>query len=180
MSRIKLDSKKAFTLVEIIIVVFIISLVYYFSISNLNIKSLQNRDNVSIINLKSYLLNQSFNDEITIKCIKDGALCYIIVDGEITDNKIKDLFVTRPNIYTYDKNLDSVEFQDLELEKLESFDVCFEYTIDKDLKSKDMVVEIEDKVYIFNSIHKKPIILDYLSDVSIYFEDKQQELKDAF
>ena len=107
-------------------------------------------------------------------------MCYIFVDGVQEEKSIENLFSHKPTVYIYDKALDTVEFADLEFEKLESYEVCFEYSIDKYQKSKDMIVEVEDKVYIFNSIDRKPTVIEYLSDVSIYFEDKQEEVKDAF
>jgi prepilin-type N-terminal cleavage/methylation domain-containing protein len=179
MSR-RISFKRAFTLVEIVIVVIIISIVYYFSISNFNVKLSKPQDNLSLINLKNHLLKYEFQDNITIKCVDNGKLCYILIDGAITKHQIKDLFKIRPEVYSYNKQLDMLEFADLEMEKLESFEVCFEYSIDKYLKSSDIIVQTNDKVYIFNSIHNKPIVLDYLSDVDVYFDDKQQELKDAF
>ncbi|MCK5293960.1 MAG: prepilin-type N-terminal cleavage/methylation domain-containing protein [Arcobacteraceae bacterium] len=176
----RIDIKQAFTLIEIIIVVIIIGIVYYFSLSNLNVNSLVKRDNVVLINIKQKLLKYDFNDNVTLKCIKDGKLCYIFVDGVQEEKSIENLFKQKPTVYTYDKNLDLIEFEDLEFERLESYEVCFEYSINKYQKSKDMVVEVDDKVYIFNSIDKKPTIIEYLSDVSIYFEDKENEVKDAF
>ena len=55
MSRIKIDKKQAFTLMEIIIVVIIIGVVYYFSLSSLNINSLVKKDNIALINIKQNL-----------------------------------------------------------------------------------------------------------------------------
>ena len=57
-------------------------------------------------------------------------------------------------MYSYNKQLDMLEFADLEMEKLESFEVCFEYSIDKYLKSSDIIVQTNDKVYIFNYNNK--------------------------
>ena len=158
----------------------IIGVVYYFSLSNLNMDSLVKKNNTSLVNIKQKLLNYDFENEVTLKCIKDGELCYIFADGVQQEKTIENLFKQKPIVYTYDKSLDTVEFADLEFEKMESYEVCFEYTIDKYQKSKDMIVEVDEKVYIFNSIHKKPKVIDYLSDVSIYFEDKEDEVKDAF
>ena len=171
--------KKAFTLVEIILVVFIISIVYIVMISNINNSSSINNKLV-LKNIKQKLLTYDFKDNIELKCINEGNLCFIFVDGNIIDEKIENLFKTKPTVYTYDTKLNIIEFDELEFEKLETYDVCFAYKINKYLKIDDMIVQLDDKIYIFNSIDKKAVLIEYLSDVNNYFDDKKQEVKDAF
>jgi len=173
--------KKAFTLVEIIIVVIIVGIVYSLVLVNMNKTPINNTHQDKIINLKQILMRYKFNDNITLKCINEGKLCYILIDDIINkNNKIENLFLTKPTVYTYNKNLEVIEFKDLEFENMESYEVCFKYTIDKFGKTKDMIVEVENKIYLFNSIHNKPKIFEYLSDATNFLEEKKQEFKDAF
>lgn len=73
-----------------------------------------------------------------------------------------------------------MEYEDIELNKLDRYEVCFEYKINKYKKITDSIVQVDDRVYIYNSFNPQAITLDYLSDVLIYFEDKEEELRDAF
>jgi len=47
-------------------------------------------------------------------------------------------------------------------------------------KCSELIVELEDLVYIFNDIKNKPETIKYINDIDIYFEDKIQEVRDAF
>jgi len=171
------SSNKAFTLVELLIVIVIVSITYYFAISTIKFST---KKTVDIDNIKSMLLKYNFNDTISLKCIEDGKKCYIVVDGKISSDTIDNLFKTKPIVYYYDTNFKQKEFDDLELNDLDSYEVCFEYNINRYRKSEDMIVEANDKVYIFNSIYDKPIVVNYLDDVSEYFSSIKDEVKDAF
>ena len=160
------------------IVMILISVVYYFTISTFKVN--KNVNNTTLFNIKEKLLKYNFQDEISLKCIEEGKECRIVIDGEVTKDTVSNLFLQKPTVYTYDKNLDVIEYIDLEIKQFETYEVCFEYTINKNQKSNDMIVEVGQKVYIFNSIHNKPTTIEYLSDIGIYFDDKLQEVKDAF
>ena len=180
MFRRKIITKPSFTLIEIILVIFIILSVYYLAVTNFTLLDKNKKENISLINIKSLLLKYQYKDSVELKCIEDGKRCLVFVDGIFYEELKEQLFNEQPEVYTYDKNLDMVEYKELELEKLERFEVVFEYLIDKYNKTRDMIVKSNNKVYIFNSINKKPIVVDYLSDVNDYFDDKISEVKDAF
>ena len=180
MFRRKIITKPSFTLIEIILVIFIILSVYYLAVTNFTLLDKNKKENISLINIKSLLLKYQYKDSVELKCIEDGKRCLVFVDGIFYEELKEQLFNERPEVYTYDKKLDMVEYKDLELEKLERFEVVFEYLIDKYNKTRDMIVKSNNKVYIFNSINKKPIVVEYLSDVNDYFDDKISEVKDAF
>jgi len=180
MSKIDYKSRFAFTLIELIIVIIILGIVSYLTLSKMDNFKQHSKKNISLININNILSKYHFKDNISLKCIDDGSLCYIYVDNKLIKTTIKDLFKTKPTVYKYDKDLDTIEYPDLKLKDLDRYEVCFEYTIDKYQKSKDFIVQTDDKIYIFNSIKKQPIVIPYLSDVSDYFDDKKEELKDAF
>jgi hypothetical protein len=176
MFRPKLN-KKSFTLIEIILVVAIISLAYYFTIDNFKFKTINKSSFINISNLKSYMLK--FNQELSIVCVDDGKRCFIKDSNNNIIQKVDNLFKSKPIVYEYNKDLKEINFEDLELEQLDRYEVCFKYKINKYKKSDDIIVEVNNKVYIFNSIYKTPIKLDSISYVYDYFEDLKQELKDA-
>ena len=43
-----------------------------------------------------------------------------------------------------------------------------------------MIVDVEDDIFIFDNISQKPIKTRYINDISIYFDEKVNEVKDAF
>ena len=93
---------------------------------------------------------------------------------------MSNLFKNKPIVYEYTKNLNIIYFKDIELNHLDRYEVCFKYNINKYNKSKDMIVEINNKFYIFNSIHNQPILVQNTSDIYDYFYNLDQEVKDAF
>jgi prepilin-type N-terminal cleavage/methylation domain-containing protein len=172
--------KKAFTLFEIMITIILISILYIFAINNFSKGLSFGQNNINFENLKTKLISYEFDDKITIKCIEDDFSCFVFVDDQIQDSKIKPFFKDIPTIYNYSKDLERIELLDLELEQLQNYNVVFEYSCTKEQRCDEMIVEMPNKIYIFNDIHKGPIVVQNLSDVDEYFESKIREVKDAF
>ncbi len=177
--------KKAFTLFELIIVVILISIIYYFALSNLNLK--QNKlDMVTLMNLKQTLNGFEFNDEIALKCIDsmqdlEYLECLVIIDGEIQKEKIEQLFKGCPQSYEYSREQKLLEFSDIKLDEFSnSLDICFEFIVNKNGDSSQMVVDMNDEVFIFDNISQKPHKIKYINDLEIYFDNKDSKVKDAF
>lgn len=175
-----MNQKKSFTLLEIIIVIFIISSVYYLVATNFITINNKQSETPLLLNVKELLKGYQFDEKIELKCVEDNYRCFILADGIVVKELDRKLFKVKPDVYRYDTKLDIIDYGYLELDKLESFPIIFEYSIDKYNKTKDMIVQVEEQIYIFNSIHEKPILKEYLSDVNDYFEDKISEVKDAF
>jgi len=169
----------AFTLFELLIVISLISVFYFFVVSNINIKK-QTYDNLKLETLKTFMLSQDFEENAVLKCIEDGKKCLLFTDNKQTDIVVEDLFESRPEVYKYSDALDRIFFQDLELEELETYEVCFEYKVNRDGKSDEMIVDTGDNVFIFNAIKNKAEVIKYLNDIPNYFDEKIQEVKDAF
>jgi len=171
---------KAFTLFELIVVVILISIVYYITFSNLNVK--QNKLNtITPTNIKQKLLEYDFDSKIAIKCLNNENIdCLLIIDNSIQKEKIENLFKSCPNIYEYSKDIIQIDYEDLELDQLNSAEVCFEFEVSKNQKSSQIIVETSNDVYIYDNISLKPNKLKFINDVSFYFEEKENEVRDAF
>ncbi len=171
---------QAFTVVELLIVVILILSVYSISFINFANENKSSDTEKNLINVKSLLLKYEFDKTIELQCSEVDFRCFVLVDGTFKEELKEKLFNSPPTVYSYDKNKNRIRFNDLKLEKLESYPIDFAYKIDKYGKTKDMIVEVDGKVYIFNSVFDKPFILESLSDVDEYFDSKISKVKDVF
>ena len=171
---------KAFTLFELIVVVILVSIVYYITFSNLDIKQ-KKLNTITLTNIKQKLLEYDFNSNIAIKCLNNENIdCLLIVDNLIQQEKIENLFKSCPNVYEYSKDIIQIEYLDLELDQFKTADVCFEFEVSKNQNSSQIIVETSNDVYIYDNISLKPKKLKFINDVSFYFEEKENEVRDAF
>lgn len=175
--------KKSFTLFEIVVVVLIISIIYYFSLSSLNFNT-PKKDNIqsNIENLKSSLLKIDYEDEIKLSCIKDASECYLFIDGKLDKKtKIKSPFKRAPEVFEYNNDLNRIEYPRIKLGDFQDFKVDFQIKLNKYKKHKDFIVDAGDnKVYLFSPFYEKAIKYKYVNEALDDKEDKQDEVKDAF
>jgi prepilin-type N-terminal cleavage/methylation domain-containing protein len=172
--------KSAFTLIELLLVIVILGAVYGIFFANLTKQPENNNVNENLIKVKSLLLKYEFDKTIELQCSEVDFKCFVLVDGVLKEELKEKLFNSTPTVYSYDNNKNRVRFNDLKLEELESYPIDFVYKIDQYGKTKDMIVEVDNKVYVFNSLFDKPFILESLSDVDEYFESTISKVKDVF
>jgi hypothetical protein len=150
------------------------------TLANFSIKQ-QKLDAITLMNLKQTLHNFEFSEEITLKCIDDEDIdCLVIIDGTIQEEKIKGLFKKCPDVYEYSKDQTRLEFDSIEIKHLEVLPVCFEFKLQKNGHSSQMIVDVDDEVFIYDNISKHPHKIKYINDISYFFDDKIREVKDAF
>lgn len=171
--------KSAFTLVELLLVVIIMGVAYTMGTSMINLKKISQDAMLDFSTLHSYLLQYSFENNIVLKCPMEEE-CFIFIDNEFAKKIPNSFFKKSIEVYEYNTNLEVKRFQRVELENMQYHDIVFEYKIDKYGKSQDMIVEADEKVYIFNSFHNQITQLNYLSDLNDYFDEKKERIKDAF
>lgn len=174
--------KRAFTLIELIIVLILVFSTYFIIFSNNSFKISEKKEPLTLENLKEQLLkNIQFEKELKFFCIEDDLSCYVKVDGIVNEKtKIKNFFSQRPDIYEYNNSKIRLEYFDEKIED-NSKDVFFEFIIDSDYKTNDFILEyLEEKVYVFNSIYEKPILYKNLNDAFDLFLDNETEVRDAF
>lgn len=153
---------------------------YYISISNFNIKQ-NNINAITLMNLKQTLKNMNFENKIEIKCIDSKDVeCLIFKDDIPQEKKVYGLFQECPTIYKYSRELKVLEFEDVQLEELERYPICFEFKLNKDERSSQMIVDTQDNVYIFDNISQVPKTIKFINDIDIYFDEKVDEVKNAF
>ncbi|VAY86213.1 hypothetical protein MNB_ARC-1_872 [hydrothermal vent metagenome] len=133
------------------------------------------------MNIKQSLSTFDFEDTISLKCTDDkDTTCMLFIDNVQQDDKITNLFKECPQVYEYSKNQTRLEFNDIKLKNLETLSICFEFTLNKNGHSNQMIVETKDDVFIYDNISLKPTKIRFINDISYFFDDKIDEVKNAF
>jgi len=147
--------KKAFSLIELLIVVLIVGIVYAMAISSFdNLK--KGKAKPTLLTLKSYLSKIEYKKDVRLVCLDSCESCLLIVDGEVKQELSeqfdgfldKDVRVHMFNINTGLQNVpDAIYFNS----EGTSEDICFSFSIDKKGVSNQVIVEYKDYVYDFTS-----------------------------
>ena len=130
--------------------------------------------------LPIFLEQKDFEKTIEVQCSENRFRCFLIVDGELSGELEEILFDQEATVYSYERRPKRIDFPDLKLEQLERHTIFFRYQLNRFGKSKDMIVETQGGVYIFNSIYKKPIKIESMADIDSYFESIEKKVKDVF
>lgn len=143
--------KKGFTLLELMLVIVIIGIIYG-SVINVFQRYKDKAIDVSLISLEKYMRSFSYNNHVSLVCIKRCEECLLFVNEKFNQNVTP--FVERDvQSYRYDK--------DSGVKKLELIsyfrpdgkeeDVCFRYDIYPDGSRTEMIVKNKKEVYAFPS-----------------------------
>ena len=150
--------KKAFTLVELLIVIVIIGAVYNLAISNFH-KLSSKKTTLSLLNLREYLSSIPHAKSVKLLCLDECQECDIYVDG--SKNRALKGFLDESVIsYRYE-----VVYGFVEKEKEVFFDsdnreknVCFSYEVDVKGVGDQVLVEFKDSFYDLSAyIEKTPV-----------------------
>ncbi len=143
-------NKKAFTLIELIVVIVIIGIVYAVVLNNF--KSEQNITPSNFANLKDkFLPFYKRGDLLEFYVYDDCSKSAIIINNELQDKKVdlnikafKDI-----QVYKTDKFADpkKVEFAPVKIDN-RIYDVCFKFSIFPNSSSSSYIVHFWDKYYI--------------------------------
>lgn len=174
--------KKAFTLIELIIVIVLISTTYFLVFSNNSFSVKKNEKILDLLNLKEYLLNNfEFEKELSFLCIEDDFSCYVKKDGILNkDFKVTNFYKIKPDIYEYNSDERKVKFEELRVDNT-NHNVIFELKINSDYKTNEFIADTLDSgVFVFNSIFTKPKIYKSLNESFEVFNINKTKVKDAF
>jgi prepilin-type N-terminal cleavage/methylation domain-containing protein len=169
---------RAFTLFELMVVIFIISIVYFFTLSNFSFTSTEKRDS-TLSELKSFLKSHEYSSDVSMRCFEECQECFVYVDGK-KEKRIDSLFGKDPKFYHYSKDLLELEFPRYKIDDIEEIDVCFEFTLRRGYLTKEMIVQSGKKLYLFNNIYQKPLVLNNITAVEDFFEESNNKVRDAF
>lgn len=139
--------KKAFSLIELLIVIVIIGVVYNLSVTNFQKRS-DEVENITLLNLKKYLKSLDYKESAKLLCLDNCRSCDILVDGEKSIH-LEDFLDESVKVYRYDylsgaqEIMQEVYFNEEDIQE----DVCFSYTVDKNGIGDQVFVEFKESVY---------------------------------
>jgi len=170
--------KKAFTLIELLLVVVIIGVVYGLVISSM--KRINNKEeNLNFQTLPAFLETMFQQNHVAFVCVDNCRKCALYIDGE----KLRDVEPFMKDERTlrfwhYDTNLGTQElrFSSLFDEDEREFDVCFRYEIFEDGSSSEMIVETKKNSYDYHGLLNRVDTYDSLQELENSRQDELQEV----
>ncbi|WP_207561977.1 prepilin-type N-terminal cleavage/methylation domain-containing protein [Sulfurimonas aquatica] len=159
--------KKAFSLIELMIVIVIIGVVYTLAITKLKSVSEQ-KMSPSLSNLKEYLLSYVKDDvsKVRLLCLDDCSECRVYVDDKKVES-LKSFFDESIEVYYYDALQGATEVKPRVFFNEEDVQesVCFSFDVGKNLVADQLIVVYEEKAYDYSSYFQKTIVYDSIEEL---------------
>ena len=161
--------RRAFSLIELLIVVIIIGVVYTLAVTNFK-KISDASATVSLQNLKSYLQKFPHQKDVAFVCLDACEHCDVFVDGkkvQALEDRFENFIDDSIEVYRYD-SLEGFQEQPKDLFfNLEGSEeqVCFSYKIDYRGIGPQLYIKFKDKVYDYSSYLLEVPLYDTLEDV---------------
>ena len=169
--------KKAFSLIELLIVIMIIGIVYTFVVGNFN-RVVQQRTKLNLENLKEYLTALKYEKSAKLLCLDDCSSCEIRIDGKVF-NTLDDFLNENVRTYRYDflygytEKEQEVYFNTDDIEE----DVCFSYEVDNMGVGSQVLVEFGEKFYDYSSYFTKTKVYNSIGEAQDAREDLMREAR---
>lgn len=160
--------KKGFTLFELLIVIFIISIVYALFIQNINHR--EKKESLSLERLKEFLMMNYYDkNKVSILCFDDCKKCKIFINDKDTKDELV-LFSEEVNVYELNRNiLEKKRFFDYHITNYDKEQVCFRFDLFPNRSSSEFILEYKDKYYLYNSYMHQTKVFDFLDDARDYW-----------
>ncbi|MEA2073474.1 MAG: type II secretion system protein [Campylobacterota bacterium] len=170
--------RKAFSLIELMIVIMIIGVVYTLAVSKLKTVG-EEKFTPSFKNLKEYLISFTKDDARSARllCLDDCSECGVYVDGSKVTT-IESFFDESVEVYRYDTLQGIVEskkpvfFNEEDVQE----SVCFSFETSKNGVSQQMIVAYNEKVYDYTTYFEQTLVYDSLEDLVEEKEKIAQEV----
>ncbi len=159
--------RKGFSLIELLIVIFIITLVYYLGFSGVELGK-QKPKALTPMNLKENIVNSEFfSDHVTLICIDKCRQCYLRQNissaFEAYSHKID---LTDIKTYTIDSN-DAL--RRIEYERYDDKKICLLMDFYANGSSTQMILENDDGAYFLPAFFGEPKRFDSPEDAKAYW-----------
>ena len=170
--------KKAFTLIELLIVVVIIGVVYGLVISSM--KKINNKEaHLDFKTLPSFVQGFYKRNHVALVCSDNCRECILYVDNEPL--KKVDAFMRDERhlrFWHYDANtgVQELRFTPLFDEDDREFDVCFRYEIFEDGSSTEMIIETKEHTYDYHGLLSGVTSYPSLQDAQEAIQHQREEV----
>jgi len=165
-------NRRAFTLIELIIVISLIAILYGVFVQKLQSKSSQKNRDVTLKTLKQALSKAPKNSLAEFVCLEPCGECLIYLDNEIgSDTKIK-LFKSDPTVYKVDQfgQLQSYEFPPILTKEGTTENVCFRFALYPNGSTSEYAVEYQKKYYLYNPYDANPTVVTTMAEATDFFD----------
>jgi len=157
--------KKAFTLIELMIVIVIMGVVYTLVIGNFK-KLGEKGKNLSLKNLKEYLRSFPHKESVKLVCLQSCKNCFVVIDGKKQDSKIKNFLDDSVELYRYDFDLGAIQKENTGYFNQDDIEenVCFSYEVDAKGVGDQVLVEYKNNVYDFTPYFESPKVYSTIEE----------------
>ncbi|MDF1878175.1 prepilin-type N-terminal cleavage/methylation domain-containing protein [Sulfurimonas sp. SAG-AH-194-C20] len=160
--------KKAFSLIELMIVIVIIGVIYTLAVSKLQNVGAQ-KPVPSLKNLKEYLFTyvKEETKEVKLLCLGACESCDVYVDDVKQEKKIEPFFDDSIEVYKYDFSQGTRKVQDAVFfnEEGRQEDVCFSFTMSRNSISEQVLIVFKEKAYDYTSYFTPTKVYDHLEEL---------------
>jgi prepilin-type N-terminal cleavage/methylation domain-containing protein len=167
-------NRSAFSLLELMIVIIIISLVYALTFSAMR-KSQKEPKALQVSNMKSILLEQNLSHtESEFFCLDKCSRCYLYQDGETTEYGGK-VTLGDLTVYTIDRSdkLEKVDFG-----RYHDHRVCLRFKLHYNGSSSQMVIQNKSGIYYLPALFGETVKADSLEEAEKLWLEYADLLKD--
>jgi len=157
-------NKRAFSLIELLIVIMIVGVVYILAVSNFNRIS-DESSKLTLSSLKEYLRSIPHTKSVKLLCLDDCSECDVFVDN-VKSRTIEDFLDESVRVYRYEFSYGAVEAEKevyFNIDDVEE-DVCFSYAVDKNGVGDQVLVEFKEKIYDFSSYFSKTAVYSSIEE----------------
>ena len=169
--------RKAFSLIELLIVIFIISMVYAIGFSGATL-GVNKPKSLTPLNLKDNIIKSEFyNGRTTLMCVNKCKECYLRhgLSGKFSTYssgiKLKNM-----TVYTLDS---SEALREIEYERFQDKKICLVIDFYNNGSSSQLILKDEDGAYFLPAFFGKPKKFDSVSDAKEYWLKTSQSISSS-
>jgi len=167
--------RKAFTLIELIIVVFIITLTYAVFIQTFDFS--QKSISTSLKTMQGVLesLRSTYGSTITVRCFDNCNECRVW-EGDKDRNTTISIFPNGAEVNVYElqgNQVEKITFNDYYFKEFRGEPVCFEYNIYPNGSADKIIVEYDNNVILLDSYMHPPMEFDSVDSARLHWMEEK-------